>query len=389
MPPLLRFRHRSVALVAFSLASALSACNNGATVGPYPAVTPTPVATSPVGTPTIISGPTKGPSTPSPSPVGQTPSPTPSPTPVATAAPTTASTTLPAGAKIYVANHGKAGGTSYNPSVTIYSATASGNVAPLAILSGANTNEAQVQFPAVDTSGDLFVSDQGASGGSTAGFVSEFLPTKLSGNQYPTSTISGLDNPEGIAFDSSGDMYVATELAINVYPPGSTSPMRTITGEFSSPYGLFVDAKNNIYVTASDIVEVFAPGATGAATPTQEFDTPDDMLDGLNSCLSIAADSTGKIYCANFNTSTIVIYPAGATGATAVPTTTITDPTLGAVDEPFGIFIDANDILYVANYGNSTVAYTSTSNALTFAASASVIKGSATFLNYPYGIYVR
>ncbi len=273
--------------------------------------------------------------------------------------------------------------------MTIYSATASGNVAPLAILSGANTNEAQVQFPAVDTAGDVFISDQGASGGSTAGFVSEFSPTKLSGNQYPIRSITGLDNPEGIAFDSSGDMYVATELAINVYPPGSSTPMRTITGEFSSPYGLFADAKNNIYVTASDIVEVFAAGATGAATPTQEFDTPDDMLDGLNSCLSIAADSTGKIYCANFNTSTIAVYAAGATGTTAVPTTTITDPTLGAVDEPFGIFIDSSDILYVANYGNSTVAYTSTSNALTFAASASVIKGSATSLNFPYGIYVR
>jgi hypothetical protein len=188
--------------------------------------------------------------------------------------PTTASTTLPAGEKIYVANHGKAGGTSYNPTVTVFSATASGNVAPLAILSGANTNEAQVQFPAVDTAGDLFISDQGASGGSTAGFVSEFLPTKLSGNQFPTSTISGLDNPEGIAFDSSGDMYVATELAINVYPPGSTSPMRTITGPYESPYGIFVDAKNNLYVALSNEVAVYAPGASGAATPTQEFDTP-------------------------------------------------------------------------------------------------------------------
>jgi hypothetical protein len=303
--------------------------------------------------------------------------------------PTTASTTLPAGEKIYVANHGKAGGTSYNPTVTVFSATASGNVAPLAILSGANTNEAQVQFPAVDTAGDLFISDQGASGGSTAGFVSEFLPTKLSGNQFPTSTISGLDNPEGIAFDSSGDMYVATELAINVYPPGSTSPMRTITGPYESPYGIFVDAKNNLYVALSNEVAVYAPGASGAATPTQEFDTPTDMTDGLNSCLSVAADSSGDIFCANFNTSTIVEYTAGASGTTAVPIVTGTDPTLATIDEPFGIFIDSNNILYVANYGNSTVAYAPTTDLATFAATATVIKGSATFLNSPYGIYAR
>jgi hypothetical protein len=374
---------RSIALTFVVASAALCACQGGATIGPSLTPTPAPSATVPVGTPTIITAPTRGAA--SPTPMGSA-TPVPSATPSPTAAPSTASTTLPAGEKIYVANHGKdtAG---YNPSITIYSATATGNVAPLATLAGSYTGLRQVQFPAVDTAGNLYVSDQGTGGTATSGFVNVFAPTKQSGNQPPIETFGGLYNPEGIAFDSSGDVYVMTTSTINIYPPGMTKMMAQITGLFED-YGIFIDAKNNLYVAESDAVAVYAPGATGNATPVQEFDTPNDPASGISSCLSIAADSTGRIYCANFQNNTIARWPAGANGMTAVATPA-TDPTLTAIDEPYGIFIDSNDIIYIANYGNNSIAYASTTGFAAFAATATVITGSNTGLNFPYGIYAR
>jgi hypothetical protein len=252
----------------------------------------------------------------------------------------------------------------------------------------------QIQFPGVDTSGDLYLSDAGTGGTATSGFVSSFGPTGQSGNQPYASRISNLPNPEGIAFDSKGDVYIAVEGGIDIYPPhptASTKPLREITGTLansSAPYGLAIDSKDRLYVALSDEVEVFAAGASGSAAPIQEFDEPSDGLAMIDSCLGIAVDSSANIYCANFNNSTITEYAAGSNGTMVVPTLVAADSTMTSLDEPFGIFIDSANTIYVSNYGNSSVSvFTKTTLAAGIASRR--ISGAATNLHSPYGIFVR
>jgi hypothetical protein len=100
---------------------------------------------------------------------------------------------------IYVTNDGSAGGGS--DSVTIYAAGSNGNVAPMATISGPLT---QLNLPsgiAVDSSGNIYVANDGSDGGGVDS-ITVFSPGS-SGNVAPAFTISGaltgLSQPAGIA----------------------------------------------------------------------------------------------------------------------------------------------------------------------------------------------
>jgi sugar lactone lactonase YvrE len=252
----------------------------------------------------------------------------------------------------------------------------------------------QIQFPGVDSAGNLYLSDSGSDSNAGSGFVAYFSATGQSGNQPSSFELSRLANPEGIAFDSGGNVYVAAAGEILVYPPdptASSAPIRTLVGDFTfgeDIYGIAVDASNRLYVALSNEIEVYAAGAGGSAVPIQEFDLQSDTNAGLDSCLGIAVDSSSNIYCANFNNSTITEYAAGSTGTSVTPMVTATDATLTSIDEPFGIFVDGSGNVYVANYGNSSISVFA-SGSLGAGTATRRITGAATGLNFPYGLYVR
>ncbi len=371
-------------LATATLLSALTACGGGALEGPAPGSATGAVTQSPSP---LASG-----ATPMPTPTG-TPShsatPTPSPTPTATMVATGS-----AGTKIYVANHTK-NGTTQIPSVTVYAASASGNVAPLQTISGSNTGLAVPQFIAVDASGNIWVTDQGSA--NNTGSIREFAPN-ATGNVAPLATITGLNTPEGIFIDSAGDIYVATVNAINEYAPGTTganpTPINAIgapanaqtnNSELAGPYGLRVDTAGNIYVAQEEAIDVFAKGATGNVAPSQSIAGQAPLF---ASDLDVALDSSGNIYCTNFDgaagTYTINEYAPTATGNTA-PSSTITSVDF---DEPIGMTFDSAGNMYVANYGNSSIDILAGGGA-TGAANPTVISGSSTGLLSPYGIAVH
>src|SRR2546422_3762860 len=76
----------------------------------------------------------------------------------------------------------------------------------------------------------------------------------------PTATITGsntgLSQPEGIAFDAAGDLYVAnvSNNGITAYAAGTTgnaTPTATIAGDntgVSGPQGIALDAAGPLYV---------------------------------------------------------------------------------------------------------------------------------------------
>src|SRR5262249_12995224 len=133
---------------------------------------------------------------------------------------------------------------------------------------------------ALDTHGNLFVSND------IYGRVDVFAP----GSTTPSVTLSGLNQPSGLAFDPYGNLYVADSgdntvsvfaLAYDVQGnllPGSTSPGYTING-LSGPQALAVDAAGNAFVmengaSVSVVASTPSPAAGGVVVRTAQPDEP-------------------------------------------------------------------------------------------------------------------
>ncbi len=379
-----RFSHSLGIFLSFA-ALTLVACGGGATIGSNPPVSGSPTSPAGNGNPSATPTPTAMP----------TAAPTPS------AGPTAMQTALPAGEKIYVVNHGNLGD---SPSVTIYPVAATGAATPLATIVGANTQLLQPYFDAVDSSGTLYVSNAGNPGTQTAGYVTEYAATDQSGNVAPTRTITGLHNPEGLAIDSSGNLYVAVVDAIDVFAPdasGPATPIRVIGGATTTlqnlflggqPAGVALDSTGDEYVAMGPVVLEFGPAATGNVAPINTFGgtTPgsNPATTGppygsatLASCLGIAVDASNDLYCANFNNSSFAVFLSPTLPGVTVEST--------GADMPMGIFVDASGEVFAANYKNSSVqVFPSMAVFLTGIATAT-ISGAATNLNYPYGVTAR
>jgi len=71
------------------------------------------------------------------------------------------------------------------------------------------------------------------------------------GSRKKLRTITeGLSTPDALAFDGSGNLYVANygNATVTVYPPGGTSASETISQGISHPIALTIDGSGNLYV---------------------------------------------------------------------------------------------------------------------------------------------
>jgi len=154
---------------------------------------------------------------------------------------------------LYVLND--TGGDDNSGSITVYPPGANGNVAPKAtIADGAHDKNTQLNTPrglALDSAGNIYVTN--APGNDT---VTIYAAGKF-GNVAPVKIISGADTglnlPHGIGVDSDGTIYVSNDGSDNkgvdtvtVYAPGSSGnakPIATISGSLTGlekPDGLAV-----------------------------------------------------------------------------------------------------------------------------------------------------
>lgn len=249
----------------------------------------------------------------------------------------------------------------YDGSITIYSAGANGDASPIVIIAGDNTGLAQPQGLALDSGGNLYVAD---------GSINVYSAGS-SGNVFPAASIggagTGLAGPIGIALDSGGGLYVlnsyggTAELgSVTAYRAGSSGdavPNSTITSNFTGigfASSIAVDATGKIYVANSgDSITIYPAGgyATGAPIATIAGDNT-----GLNYPFGIALDSTGNIFALNSSNPltaypyAITAYPSGSSG-NVTPTATLTVDGNGE-STPSGIAVGRGN-LYVANQGNA------------------------------------
>ena len=163
--------------------------------------------------------------------------------------------------KIYVANGGSGIGPDGNGYVTVYAAGSNGDVAPAAVIGGSNTGLDQPVGIALDSSGKLFVANNETQP-PCCGSVTIY-PAGSNGNVTPSVTIAGgntgLYFPSGIALDASGNIYVTNDWGdldgigfITVYPARSkdnAAPSATITA-VSDPCSIALDSAGDIYVAS-------------------------------------------------------------------------------------------------------------------------------------------
>jgi len=109
--------------------------------------------------------------------------------------------------------------------------------------------------------------------------------------QHPANLIhlTGAMNPDAMAFDASGNLYVANGNSgdtITKYAPGGISPSATLTGVLNST-ALAFDSQGNLFVSNLLGITEFKPGAT---SPAVTFGSSGYVRP------SIVSDSTGDLY---------------------------------------------------------------------------------------------
>ena len=147
---------------------------------------------------------------------------------------------------------------------------------------------------------------------------------------------SGMSFPQGLAFDTSGNLYVANadnNTVSRVTPGGDVS---TFASGFSRPVGLAFDTNGNLYV-ANIIL-----GTVSKVTPAGSVS---EFASGFFNPTGLAFNF-GNLYVASQDNNSVYIVQS---------TGTVISFVIGAFSAPSGLAFDTIGNLYVANIGNNTV----------------------------------
>jgi sugar lactone lactonase YvrE len=188
---------------------------------------------------------------------------------------------------------------------------------------------------ALDASGNLFVVN------TPAGSIAKYDPM---GNLSLFAN-SGLMTPTGAVFDSAGNLYVANYdgQTITRFNPAGAPSVFAASG-LNYPAGLAFDSSGNLYVANhnGNTIRKFSPtgGDLGVFASA-----------GLNGPEGLAFDSAGNLYAANYG-----LYNTDFSVVKFSPTG---DPlgvfATSGLNYPVGLAFDSAGNLYVVNHGNSTI----------------------------------
>ena len=284
--------------------------------------------------------------------------------------------------EIYVANTASS---PYSPAypVTVYARTASGNIAPVRVISGTSTGLKGAVGIAVDpVNNEVFVS--------AAGAIRVFSRT-ANGNVAPLRTLNICAGcAPGIAIDPGhGELFVPSGNSITIYArtaQGNATPSRTLSGSFtelSSPTSVAYDAVHDEIITTSSnsAIGVFPRTASGNAFPTRTIyaDVPANLT-GLT--YAAVDDASGDIYVAS--TTSVAVFPRTADQG-ATPSRTIAGANVGFT-RPLGIAVNpANGEVFIGDgSARRLVVHSTTANGNV--APLRTTSGLSSGVDYPTGI---
>jgi len=247
---------------------------------------------------------------------------------------------------------------------------------------------------AMDPSGNLWVADtynsiirkitpQGVVSTIAGLAPTPAIPSPINtGSTNATGTSARFNFPRGIACDGSGNVYIADTLNNAIRKMTPTGVVTTIAGaagntpqsldgtgaaaRFNYPYGIASDVNGNLWVADTSGATIRAVTQAGVVTTLAGLSGNAGSSGGtgsvarFNQPTSIAVDSTGNLYVADANNSTIrEISPTGV-----VTTLAGLAGSVGAVDaagstarlyNPFGIAVDIGGNVYIADTQLETI----------------------------------
>ena len=280
---------------------------------------------------------------------------------------------------------------------------------------------------AVDKNLNVYVADTGNNmirEISSTGMVSTLAGSTTSGGSDGTGSGASFNGPQGVAVDGSGNVFVADTQNSTIREIVSGGVVSTLAGmagnsgwdddtgpvaQFDLPQGVAVDSSGNVYVadTGNDVIRMVTTGAspgittTLAGTPGSTGDVNGDALTvALFSAPSgIAVSSAGNVYVVDQDNNDVrVLNLSASTVTTLAGTGGVTgsaDGTGAAVqfNGPMGLALDGSGNVLVADTDNDTIRQiTPVGVSSTIAGSASVLgisnggSGVAATFNTPYGV---
>ena len=177
----------------------------------------------------------------------------------------------------------------------------------------------QPQGVAVDATGNLFISNYG---------LAQVLKVAPGGAQT-TVPATGLQASYGVAVDGAGNVFIADPVGhrvVEVTPAGIQSNVGSVT----IPYGVAVDGAGNVYIVDSEVQGVVkvTPGGVQTTLP----------FTGLVNAYDVAVDAAGDVFVSDpTNVAVYKITPSGV--QTKVSVTGLVCPYGVAVDAASDVFI--------------------------------------------------
>jgi len=250
---------------------------------------------------------------------------------------------------LYIADYG-------TNTISIFGPGAQGRPAVGAI-TGPATGLANPEGVALDTAGRLYVAN------SSASTITEYAPA-ATGNTAPVATIAGpgtgLDNPRFLAIDPAGRLYVVNALnnTITEYAPaatGNTTPVATIAGSatgISNPIGIAVDTTGQLYVSnaGTNSITRYSPGANGNVTPNFLLQGDQTQLNGPK---GLTFSATGALIVAN-DTGGVNWYSTGI-GGNRTPGQTLTSPATALINSEQPVIDPSDNTLLVDSLTQGTL----------------------------------
>lgn len=180
---------------------------------------------------------------------------------------------------------------------------------------------------AVDSHGDVYVSESDANH-RVQKFDANGVFIAKWGSQGAGDGQFGINSPTGIAFDSSGNVFVVDggNARVQKFNPSGTFLLKADVGSAQSSWDIALDSSNNVYVsqkTTNNILK-FSPNLSSAPTTIGEQGTGDGEFSSNQSPLGIAiAQDTNRIYAADFSNNRVEFFGLNATSDTTGPQSTL------------------------------------------------------------------
>lgn len=222
---------------------------------------------------------------------------------------------------------------------------ANGTTTPVSIGSGFQSPTGT----AVDANGDLYIADSSLgeiieipNTSTTGGFTAGTQKTVVSSSMTFAGT--ALSHPQRLAVGPDGVLYI-TDLSNNrivTYNP-SNGDTGVFAAGLNDPQGIAVDGSGNVYVANQGAQDVLVYSGGGAITTLSS-------IPGVTTPLGVAVDPSGSVLVSDSTTGDVVRIP-NETGALTVADTITVESSVSAN----GIALDASGNLYLADYQGAAV----------------------------------